>query len=102
MDFLGIGPWEILLILILAMILMGPGKITEIARTLGRTIRAIKKASSDLTATVTRELETTQSKPPPPQPKEAKTVEAPLVTSKPTIPRQDEQPTKPGEASATK
>ena len=102
MGFLGIGTGEILLILILALIILGPGKIPEIARTLGRTIRAIKKASSDLTATVTRELETTQSKPSPPQPKEAKTVEASLITSTPTIPSQDDQPTKPGEASVTK
>ena len=102
MDFFGIGTGEILLILILALIILGPGKIPEIARTLGRTIRAIKKASSDLSTTVTRELETTQSKPSPPQPKEAKTAEAPLDTSKPTIPSQDDQPTKPGEASAKK
>ena len=102
MDFLGIGPWEILLILILALILVGPGKITEVAKTMGRTIRAIKKASSDLTATVTRELEEKENKPPSPQPKETKTLEAPLATSQPAMSSQVDQPTKPGEASATK
>jgi len=71
MDFLGIGPWEILLILILALIIFGPGKLTEIARTLGKTVRAIRKASSDLTATVTRELEVKENEPPPSRLKEA-------------------------------
>jgi len=102
MGFLGIGTGEILLILILALIILGPGKIPEIARTLGRTIRAIKKASADLTSTVTRELETTQSKPASPQPKETKTVAAPPDTNNPATSSQDDQPTKPGEASALK
>jgi sec-independent protein translocase protein TatA len=57
MDFFGIGPWEIFLILIVALIVIGPGKIPEIARTLGRTVRAIRKASAELTTAVTRELE---------------------------------------------
>jgi Tat protein translocase TatB subunit len=101
MDFLGIGPGEILLILILALILLGPGRIPEIARTLGRAIRAIKKASADLSTAVTRELEATQSEPSPSQPKEAKTAEAPSDTGQTTISSQVDQPTKPGGTSAT-
>lgn len=66
MDFFGIGGWEILLILVITLIVLGPGKIPEIARTLGRTIRAIRKASSDLTVAVTRELESAQDVPIPP------------------------------------
>ena len=54
---LGIGAGEILLILIIALILWGPGKIPEIARTLGKVSRALKKASFDLTSVVTREIE---------------------------------------------
>lgn len=57
MGFLGIGGWEILLILILALIIWGPGRLPEIARTLGKTVRALKKASFDLTNTVTKEIE---------------------------------------------
>ena len=101
MGFLGIGTGEILLILILALIILGPGKIPEIARTLGRTIRAIKKASADLSTAVTKELEVTQTKPSTSQSKETKTMEVPLTISKPTIPNQVDQPIKPGGASAT-
>lgn len=105
MGFLGIGTWEILLILILALIILGPGKLTEFARTLGKTVRAIKKASADLTTTITRELEATKNEPPPSQPKEdsnVKTGEAPSALSKAGAPGQDDQPTKPGEAPPAK
>ncbi len=53
---MGIG--EILLILVVALIIWGPGKIPEIARTLGRTVRAFRKATFDLTSAVTKELST--------------------------------------------
>lgn len=64
MGFLGIGPWEILLIIILALIVLGPGKLTDFARTLGKTIRAIRKYGTDLTTAVTRELDKAQEEPP--------------------------------------
>lgn len=57
MGFLDMGAMEIILILAIAMIIWGPGKIPEIARTLGKTVRALKKATQDLTTTVTRELD---------------------------------------------
>ena len=69
MDFLGIGGWEVLLILIVAIIIWGPGRITEIGRTLGKTARTLKKASFDLTTQITKELEG-QDKDPPQQPKD--------------------------------
>jgi Tat protein translocase TatB subunit len=55
-DFFGIGGWEILLILIVALIVLGPGKLPEIARNIGKTVRALRKTTSDLTSAVTREL----------------------------------------------
>ena len=105
MNFLGIGSWEILLILILALIIMGPGKLTEFAKTLGKTVRAIRKASADLTTAVSRELDATRNEPPPSQAKEEsslKSGEAPSALSKAGAPGQDDQPTKPGEAPPTK
>ncbi len=58
MDFFGMGMGEILLILVLALIIWGPGKIPEIAQTLGKTMRALKKSTFDLTTAVTKELST--------------------------------------------
>ena len=57
MDFLGIGGWEVLLILIVALIIWGPGRIAEIGKTLGKMARTLKKVTSDLTAQITNETE---------------------------------------------
>ena len=69
MDFFGMGAAEVLLILVVALIIWGPGRIVEISRTLGKMVRTVKKASFDLTAQVTKELEGTD-KEQPPKPKE--------------------------------
>jgi sec-independent protein translocase protein TatA len=102
MGFLGIGTGEILLILILALIILGPGKLTEFARTLGKTVRAIRKASADLTTAVTREMDATQNNPPPSQSTEEQTKEAPSAISKSGTESRDDQPTKPGGAPPAK
>ncbi len=57
MDFLGMGMGEILLILVVALIIWGPGKIPEIAKTLGKTVRTLRKVSFDLTTQISKELE---------------------------------------------
>ena len=57
MDFFGIGFGEVLLILLLILIIWGPKRLPEIARTLGKTVRALRKATSDFTSQVTKELD---------------------------------------------
>ncbi len=57
MDFFGMGMGEILLILAVALIVWGPGRIAEIGRTLGRMVRTLKKATFDLTTQVTKEID---------------------------------------------
>jgi Tat protein translocase TatB subunit len=57
MDFFGIGIGELILIIIVALIVIGPAKIPGMARTLGRTINSLKKASGDLTSQINKELE---------------------------------------------
>jgi len=56
MGFLDIGILEIVLILIVALIIWGPGRIPEVGRTLGKIVRAFKKASFDLTSELTKEI----------------------------------------------
>jgi len=65
MNFLGIGGWEILLILVVALILLGPQKLPETARKMGKYMRALKKASNDFTSTITREIDLEEKKEPP-------------------------------------
>jgi sec-independent protein translocase protein TatA len=57
MDFFGIGFGEIVLILILALIVFGPGRLPEIARTMGRLSRNLKRMSSDFTTALTKEID---------------------------------------------
>lgn len=57
MDFFGIGAGEIILILIVALIIWGPRRLPKIAQTLGRTVRAMRKATYDFTSQVTKELD---------------------------------------------
>ena len=64
MDFFSIGFGEALVILVVALIVFGPGRIVEIGRTLGKITRTLRKASFDLTAQVTKELEEKKGNPP--------------------------------------
>ncbi len=65
MEFFGMGTMEIVLILVVALVVFGPGRIGEIGRTLGRVARALRKASFDMTAAVTKELDAQEEEEPP-------------------------------------
>ena len=56
------GIMEILLVLVVALIIWGPGKIPEIARNLGKFMSAMKKMSFDLTTQVRKEMELEEKK----------------------------------------
>lgn len=45
------------MILLVAIIVIGPNKIAEFGKTLGNVSRNLKKASSDFTTSITREIE---------------------------------------------
>ncbi len=42
------GPAELILVLVIVLIIFGPGKLPDIGNALGRGIREFRKASSDL------------------------------------------------------
>jgi TatA/E family protein of Tat protein translocase len=48
MDFFDIGPLEILLILVIALIVFGPDKLPQIAASIGKGIRKLKEATTEL------------------------------------------------------
>lgn len=58
--FSGIGIWEVLLIIVVVFIVLGPRRVPEIARKLGQIVRTIKRASTDLSTAITRELDVTK------------------------------------------
>jgi len=57
MGFFDMGIAEILLVIVVALIIWGPGKIPEIARTLGKAVGILRKTSLDLTEQIKKELE---------------------------------------------
>ncbi len=57
MDFLDVGWQEIILIMVVVLVVFGPGRLVEVSRTLGKTFRTLKNLSSNLTAQVTKEMQ---------------------------------------------
>jgi sec-independent protein translocase protein TatB len=53
----GIGMTELLVVLVVALLVLGPRRLPEIARSLGRGMAEFRRASSDLRATLTASLE---------------------------------------------
>ena len=54
---LGIGMQEILIILVVALIVIGPKRLPELARTLGKGFAEFRKAADDLQETVRMDLQ---------------------------------------------
>ena len=59
---LGVGLWEVLLILIVTLIAFGPGKMVEIARQVGKVIYQIRNFSQNLKTELTKETDATEAK----------------------------------------
>jgi sec-independent protein translocase protein TatA len=56
-DFFGIGFGEILLVLVVALVIWGPGRIVEISLKLGKIARNLRRVTSNLATQLTRELD---------------------------------------------
>ena len=46
------GPLELVIILVIALLILGPGKLPEVGASLGKSIREFRKASSDVQESV--------------------------------------------------
>jgi Sec-independent protein translocase protein TatA len=56
LEILGIGPLELLMILVLALIFIGPGKMPEVAASAGKFLREFRAASAELTEALNAEI----------------------------------------------
>jgi len=54
---LGIGMQELILILVIALIVFGPKRLPELARSMGRAVAEFRKASDDIKESLTLNLE---------------------------------------------
>ena len=59
MNFLNVGPWELAVILIIAILLVGPRRAAEIARTIGRATSQMRRLSEEFLSTIQVELQAT-------------------------------------------
>ena len=53
------GPLELVIILVIALLILGPGKLPEVGSALGKSIREFRKASSDVQDAVKVNVDTT-------------------------------------------
>ncbi len=53
----GIGMQELLIVLVIALIILGPKKLPEMARTLGRAFAELQRATQDLRSSVDFDVE---------------------------------------------
>jgi sec-independent protein translocase protein TatB len=56
-NFLNVGPWELTVIFIIAILLVGPKRMVEMARTIGRVSSQMRRISSEFLGTIRDEVE---------------------------------------------
>lgn len=56
MTLFGIGPMELMVILVLALIVFGPNRLPEIARQIGKAVSEFRRTSEQVTSAVMREM----------------------------------------------
>ncbi len=92
MDFFGVGPLELLMLLVVGLIVLGPERLPEVAVKTGRFIREFRATYSRLAAEVMRELEEAEREPPRPPVAEAEyrpswsPSEPPAAPGQPAVP----------------
>jgi len=57
MEFLNIGPMELILIMVIALLVLGPERLPEIGAGLGKAIREFRQMSQGLTGEINKELQ---------------------------------------------
>ena len=76
----GIGAGEFIVILIVGLIVFGPGKLPEVGRAIGKALREFRKAQAALSQTLNEDLEPVKKNPPVEKITEEKKSAAPNVT----------------------
>ncbi len=60
MNFLNVGPLELTVILVIAILLIGPKRMIEVSRTIGRLTRQLRQYSANFTSTLQAEVAATE------------------------------------------
>ena len=68
MDIFGIGPMELLVVAVLALLVFGPGKLPEIAAGAGKALREFPKVTSEVTSEFSSSMNAEREQPADPAP----------------------------------
>ncbi len=79
------GPLELVIILVIALLILGPGKLPEVGASLGKSIREFRKASTDVQESVKVDVDTSPQAPTAPAtaPAQAPVAQAPAPATDP-------------------
>ena len=91
----GIGMPELIMILIIALIVVGPKKLPELARALGRGFSEFKRAANDIRNTLDAEISTDDTAPKT-EDKSQSTTERKMIPAPQDIPDRQEKDGTPG------
>jgi len=78
-----IGPLELVIILVIALLVLGPGKLPDVGAALGKSIREFRKASSDVQEAVNVSVDTSPLPPTPAAPAAPVAPAVPAATQAP-------------------
>jgi len=67
MNFFGIGAVELVFVLVVALLVLGPNRMVETARTLGKYVRELQRAASELPKLLSLDEEPSKAELPPRQ-----------------------------------
>ena len=98
-----IGPGELIIVLIIALIVVGPGKLPDVGAALGKSIKEFRKASSDVQEAVKLDVDTSPLPSTPAATTPATPISAPPVAeqSAPSAPAVDAAPADPSDPTQT-
>jgi TatA/E family protein of Tat protein translocase len=77
------GPLELIIIIVIALLILGPGKLPDVGSALGKSIREFRKASSDISDSVKVDTSPLPANPPATAAAPATPAEAPAAPSEP-------------------
>jgi TatA/E family protein of Tat protein translocase len=96
------GPLELVIILVIALLILGPGKLPEVGASLGKSIREFRKASSDVQESVKVDVDTSPAQAPAaPAPAPAAQAAPPAPVAQAPAPTADAAPTDPSDPTQT-
>ena len=61
-----IGPLELIVILLVALLVVGPKRLPEMSRTIGKSLRELRRTTEDMRRSIEFDLEDDEAEPPTP------------------------------------